>query len=113
MRIQTKEPKPTMGKTKVVSGTSTADLDNGGLVSSVMSLSRLCHLCLHSPRVKQAAEGWDVTVTTTEFPWPLAVVAVLGLSILRQHSQGWQRRGGSLGVMVTSSLQNVCEGKSS
>ena len=92
MRIQTKEPKPAMGKTKVVSGTSTADLDNGGLVSSVMSLSRLCHLCLHSPRVKQAAEGWDVTVTTTEFPWPLAVVAVLGLGILCQHGQG--RQGG-------------------
>lgn len=32
-----------------------------------------------------------------QVPWPLSIVAILRLRILRQHRQGWQRSRGSLG----------------
>ena len=72
--IPAKEPKATIGKTKVVSGTRIADL--------------IAELALR-PR--------DQPFMGSEFPEPLAVVSILGLRILCQHGQGWQGRRCCLG----------------
>ena len=120
-----KEPKPTIGKTKVVRGTRTADLMdlalNQGGQGCVFGAPGSFRHPLWRPHQKctmvncRSQDNYQSHHTNSHIilslpsaphqnssvlpwvPWPLSIVAILRLRILCQHRQGWQRSRGSLG----------------